>query len=165
MTPRLPRLVRSMTAATIALVVGLSVAVAAETRAATHTATGDTAFVTAMIDVASLTSFLTMATSPNHDRWYDWTTDLCSAPLIGSTGVTFDFRAACRRHDFAYRNLPLIDHRYRTHAWNHDSRLDADRRFLADMRSNCSGRSWWQRPTCYAWAQTFYAVVRALGGP
>ena len=45
-------------------------------------------------------------------RWFDWSTDGCSAPLVGGEGRSFNFVAACRRHDFGYRNLKLLDQRY-----------------------------------------------------
>lgn len=96
---------------------------------------------------------------------FNWSTDWCSAPLVGSTGRSFDFRAACRRHDFAYRNLKLLEQRHRSDEWNSSSRLRADRQFLADMRSHCSLRPWWESPTCHSWATTFYGVVRVTGGP
>ena len=38
----------------------------------------------------------------------DWSTDGCSAPLIGSEGRTFDFRIPCARHDFSYRNFTAL---------------------------------------------------------
>jgi hypothetical protein len=38
----------------------------------------------------------------------DWTTDGCSAPIVGSEGRSFNFRAACDRHDFGYRNFKAL---------------------------------------------------------
>ena len=57
----------------------------------------------------SLSQFIATADSPNRDARLDWTTDGCSAPVVGSTGRSFDFTDACRRHDFAYRNFQDID--------------------------------------------------------
>ena len=133
--------------------------------AATHSAMLDFAFVRTMLDGTPLGGFVARATNGSADAWFDWTTDLCSAPVVRSTGLTFDFRWSCRRHDFAYRNLHRIDRRYGTKVWNSVNRSWADHRFLADMRSQCSKRSLWQRPTCYGWAQTFYTAVRLAGGP
>lgn len=115
------------------------------------------------------------------ERWLDVSTDGCSAPLVGNTGRSFDFTAPCRRHDFGYRNLQLLDVRYSCPArpagqvcaspgrlgtfWNATSRRRVDVRFLDDMRAHCRSRSRWDRPTCLAWAQTFYAAVRVAGGP
>lgn len=98
------------------------------------------------------------------DPRFDWSTDYCSAPLVGNTGRSFDFRAACRRHDFAYRNLRLLEQRHRSDVWNASSRLRADRQFLADMRAHCSMRPWWESATCHGWATTFYGAVRVAGG-
>ncbi len=38
----------------------------------------------------------------------DWTTDGCSAPIVGSEGRSFNFRTACDRHDFGYRNFKAL---------------------------------------------------------
>ena len=115
------------------------------------------------------------------DPWLDVSTDWCSAPLVGSTGRSFDFRAACRRHDFGYRNLKLLDARYscagRTPGricsapgrsgtyWTSTSRRRVDQQFLTDMRSHCRARPWHESATCLGWAETFYNAVRAFGGP
>lgn len=131
----------------------------------------------------SLSSFIDIARrqSPS-DRAFDWSSDLCSAPLVGSTGRTYDFRWSCRRHDFAYRNFkkadlvrscpPSTSERYCTSQWlpsgrwwNSTIRHRIDRQFLADMTSHC-----WSRPTsekipCLAWSQIFFRTVRITGGP
>ena len=98
------------------------------------------------------------------DPWFDWTTDLCSAPLVGSTGRSFNFGNSCRRHDFGYRNLQLLDRRYGPGHWNSAARRRVDQLLLADMRRHCWSRPWYDEPTCLAWAETFYAVVRLAGG-
>lgn len=113
-----------------------------------------------MFDV-SLSNFDTLAKDLTHrPSEFDWSTDYCSAPLVGSTGLTFDFKAACRRHDFGYRNL-------KSFGKSNDPALrrEIDDQFLEDLRFSCSKRSLWQRPTCFAWSETFYRVVRLLGGP
>jgi hypothetical protein len=114
------------------------------------------------------------------DQWLDWSTDWCSAPLVGSTGRSFDFRQPCRRHDFAYRNTKLLDVRYGcadrqpgvvcttwTHGrwWNASSRAVIDRQFRHDMRRTCRVRLVIERPMCLLWAEVFYRAVRATGGP
>ena len=102
------------------------------------------------------------------DGWLDTSTDFCSAPLVGTTGRSFDFHDACRRHDFGYRNLRLLDRRYSpaVHVyWTASSRKRADDRFRADMRAHCASRPWYDEPTCYAWSETFYRAVRVTGGP
>jgi hypothetical protein len=115
------------------------------------------------------------------DPWFDVSTDGCSAPLVGSTGRSFDFRASCRRHDFGYRNLKLLDARYSCAGrvagqvcaapgragtyWSASSRWRVDHQFLVDMRTHCRTRPWYESSTCLGWAETFYAAVRSFGGP
>jgi Prokaryotic phospholipase A2 len=127
-----------------------------------HTAPTDLATIERLMYATPLASFVAAV---GHDRWFDWSTDLCSAPLVGNTGRSFNFTNACRRHDFGYRNLQLVDRSYGTHAWNHDSRRRVDLQLFADMYGHCRARSWWDRPTCLAWARVFYAAVRVAGGP
>jgi len=131
----------------------------------------------------SLTSFT--RTAHRHsavDDWFDWSTDLCSAPVVGSSGRTFDFTTACRRHDFGYRNLKLMDERYScpnrplnelcaagtwSHGkwWNSESRRRVDDQFRRDMLTHCASRRSSDRPTCRWWAETFHRAVRIAGGP
>jgi hypothetical protein len=100
------------------------------------------------------------------DTWFDWSTDLCSAPLVGNTGRSFNFTDACRRHDFGYRNDKRLDQRYGSgRFWNSSARKRIDQQFLADMRAHCDGRRLLDRPTCRAWAYTYYNAVRIAGGP
>jgi len=100
------------------------------------------------------------------DTWFDWSTDFCSAPLIGNTGRSFNFTEPCRRHDFGYRNTKRLDERYgRGRYWNHDSRRRIDRQFLTDMKAHCGTRAMINVPPCVSWAYTFYGAVRAAGGP
>jgi hypothetical protein len=127
-----------------------------------RSATTDRAYVDRMLFGVGMATFLTAV---GVDRWFDWSTDLCSAPLIGSTGRSFDFRHPCRRHDFGYRNLQLIDRRYGTRHWGSASRKAVDDRFRTDMHDHCRTRSTWLRPTCHCWAEVFYVAVRAAGGP
>ena len=109
----------------------------------------------------SLGKFESIAKEPdNRPKKFDWSTDYCSAPLVGSTGLTFDFSAACRRHDFGYRNVKSL-----TYMVSAEQRREIDEQFRSDLRYSCSKRSIWQRPTCYAWSETFYRVVRLVAGP
>lgn len=138
--------------------------------AASHTPSGDLAFVEHHLYVLPIGAFIGAAdrgVSPAGDRWYDWSTDGCSAPRVGDTGRSFDFRAPCRRHDFGYRNLRLLEHRWGTGTtfWNRSARERVDRQFLADMRAHCHVRRWFDRPTCLAWANVYFAAVRVAGGP
>ena len=42
-------------------------------------------------------------------------------------------------------------------------RKRVDVMFLADMRRHCWSRPWYDAPTCFSWAETFYAGVRVGG--
>jgi Prokaryotic phospholipase A2 len=105
---------------------------------------------------APLDEFIDYRDSGDRDDRLDWSTDHCSAPLVGSTGLSFDFTDACIRHDFGYRNskeLGLFDER----------KDEIDNRFLDDMKDHCSTRSILLQGRCYQWAYTFYYAVRAFG--
>jgi hypothetical protein len=131
----------------------------------TRSARTDLAYVEQMLYTTPITTFV--ATAKRGDPWFDWSTDFCSAPLVGTTGRSFDFHDACRRHDFGYRNLRTLEARYGTGSryWNAANRKRVDRQFLSDMKTHCRPRPWYEESTCRAWAETFYGVVRALGGP
>lgn len=130
-----------------------------------HDAASDWRYVQRELFAISLWQFVNDARSSG-DRRFDWSTDYCSAPLVGSTGISFDFRNSCRRHDFGYRNLKLLDRWYGAgRFWNATNRARVDRQLLVDMRNHCAVRAWWLRTSCRRWADTFYAAVRWLGGP
>ena len=127
-----------------------------------HSASTDQAVVETMLYATSITAFVAAVDS---DTWFDWSTDFCSAPLVCNTCRSFNFTNACRRHDFGYRNLQLFDRRYGTGHWTATTRKRVDQLFLADMKRHCWSRPWYDEPTCFAWAETFYAAVRLAGGP
>jgi hypothetical protein len=105
---------------------------------------------------ASLDEFLAQRRSASRDARLDWSSDLCSAPIVGSSGESFDFTQACLRHDFGYRNYGRLG--------RFDERREAvDERFLEDMRDHCATRLAWELVRCMAWARTFYVGVRAFG--
>lgn len=136
-----------------------------------------------LIFSTSLSEFVALsALHDTKDDWFDWTSDYCSAPLIGNTGRSFDFTSACLRHDFAYRNYKLMDKRYSCPFrapqntcpasssisgswWNSKVRLRIDNRFRDDMLNHCATRTPMDSLTCQAWATIFYKVVRIRGGP
>jgi hypothetical protein len=92
-------------------------------------------------------------------RHLDWSTDYCSAPFVGNAGRSFNFRHACMRHDFAYRNyrrLGLFDAAAR-------SAIDAV--FHADLVSSCLPKRVSVRLRCLSWAQVFFETIRVVGGP
>lgn len=103
-----------------------------------------------------LAAFIGVKESEDRDPRLDWSDDGCSAPLVGSTGASFDFTEACERHDFAYRNYKRIGL-----IWGR--REAADRRFLRDMLDHCATRSGFEAWRCRNWAHTFYLGVRAFG--
>jgi hypothetical protein len=132
---------------------------------AVHNAAVDLAFVRREVFAVPLFDFLSHRVSG--DPWFDWSTDGCSAAMLGSSGHSHDFREACIRHDFAYRNLKLLERRYGSGRsyWNAASRKQVDQQFRADMRTHCTHRGWLLRLPCYVWAEVYYRGVRALGGP
>ena len=132
---------------------------------AAHSAANDWAFVQHQLYEVSLREFV--VTSAGGDRWFDWSSDGCSAPLVGDTGLSFNFRDSCRRHDFGYRNLKLLERRYGMGStyWNGTTRRRADQQFLADMKAHCRARAITLQGSCFVWAQTYYAAVRVAGGP
>ncbi len=105
---------------------------------------------------ADLDAFLAYRVSPDRDARLDYSTDYCSAPLVGSSGASFDFSDACLRHDFGYRNYDRLG--------IFAGRKEAvDDRFLADMRDHCAARPPADRDRCFAWARVFYEAVSRLG--
>lgn len=90
----------------------------------------------------------------------DWSSDGCSTPLpvgLGDTGRTYNFRAACQRHDFGYRNAKRLG------LWGSAEKRRIDDRFLADMKLDCAPRPWTQRTSCLAWAAIYHQGVRIAG--
>ncbi len=122
-------------------------------------------FHTSLAEFTSIAATRVGPDGRSGDASLDWTTDLCSAPYIRSTGRSFDFGNACRRHDFGYRNSVLLERRWAVDIWNHDARERIDQQLLSDMKQHCKRRRLVDRPTCTAWAYTFYGAVRVAGGP
>lgn len=110
----------------------------------------------------SLASFMTASQSPTRDPRLDWTTDGCSAPVVGNTGRTFNFTQACQRHDFGYRNFKVL---HGGKLWTSTLRHRIDRIFRADMYKDCATRARTTRSICRAWARMFYRAVRTYAGP
>ncbi|MFM8563573.1 MAG: phospholipase A2, partial [Acidimicrobiia bacterium] len=48
---------------------------------------------------------------------------------------------------------------------NASNRARLDGQFKKDLFGHCASRPVWDRPTCRAWASTFYTAVRTFGGP
>ena len=92
-------------------------------------------------------------------RHLDWTTDYCSAPVVGNEGRSFNFRNACMRHDFAYRNYRRLG------VLDAPMRDAVDDVFHGDLVSSCLPKRVSLRLRCLAWAEVFFEMVRVAGGP
>lgn len=89
----------------------------------------------------------------------NWTTDGCSAPVVGESGRSFNFRNACIRHDFGYRNYKARE------MFTAESRLRLDEQFRQDLHTLCAPKVRTFKVRCAAWAEIFFAAVRSAGGP
>jgi hypothetical protein len=108
-----------------------------------------------------LKTFVAVAEDSKRDERLNWTTDGCSAPIIGSSGRTFNFYDACRRHDFAYRNFSRLNN---GKLWTESFRARVDAVFKKDMTADCMKRSALDKRSCMAWVNIFYEAVRAYSG-
>jgi hypothetical protein len=88
----------------------------------------------------------------------DWTTDGCSAPVVGNEGRSFNFTHACVRHDFGYRNTKKLGQ------FNEIVRTKLDEQFRRDLESSCAPQVRTRKIRCLMWVETFYVAVRATGG-
>ena len=88
----------------------------------------------------------------------DWTTDGCSAPVVGNEGRSFNFTYACTRHDFGYRNTKRLGQ------FNESIRLRIDEQFHRDLEASCANQFRTRKVRCLMWAETFFVAVRATGG-
>ena len=110
----------------------------------------------------SLPVFVAIADAATHDVRLDWNTDGCSAPIVQSTGRSFDFYNACRRHDFGYRNMSRFKN---GRVWNEALRLRIDGQFRKDARASCTAKLRLTKMQCLAWAETYFRAVRSFGAP
>jgi Prokaryotic phospholipase A2 len=85
----------------------------------------------------------------------DWSTDYCSSSP--DSGPGFNFKNACTRHDFGYRNYKRFG------VFATGGKDYSDYIFYNDMKADCAARSWYQRPTCYSLAWTYYQAVKNFG--
>jgi hypothetical protein len=104
----------------------------------------------------SLASFLYVRNNQIAYPELDWTTDYCSNSP--DSGPGFNFKNACTRHDFGYRNYKRFG------VFNSGGKDYSDYIFYNDMKADCAARSWYQRPTCYSLAWTYYQAVKNFGG-
>jgi hypothetical protein len=110
----------------------------------------------------TLSAFVASADLPMHDVRLDWSTDGCSAPIVQSTGRSFDFYNACRRHDFGYRNMSRFKN---GRVWNETVRVRIDGQFRKDARASCTSKLRLTKMQCLAWAETYFRAVRSFGAP
>ena len=110
----------------------------------------------------SLPAFVNIANEQNHDVRLDWSSDGCSAPIVQSTGRSFDFYDACRRHDFGYRNMSRFKN---GRVWSNALRLRIDAQFRRDARASCVFKIRLTKMQCLAWAETYFRAVRSFGAP
>lgn len=98
-------------------------------------------------------------------RWLITATDGCSAPLVGSSGTSFNFRLACERHDLAYTNYATLARLGIGREWNAVLRAAVDDQFQRDLQASCVKRRRSERLRCDAWAVVFFHAVRLAAGP
>jgi hypothetical protein len=92
--------------------------------------------------------------------WLDWSTDGCSAPLVGAG--PFDFTVPCTRHDLAWRNLRRLEARFDRDVWTSTNKLEADRRFVTDLRTRCGRVSPAVVTACLAATRAYATAVRLV---
>jgi len=110
----------------------------------------------------ALPTFVAISDSSAHDVRLDWGSDGCSAPIMQSTGRSFDFYNACRRHDFGYRNMSQFKN---GRVWSEALRLRIDEQFRKDARASCTSKLRLTKVQCLAWAETYFRAVRSFGAP
>ena len=98
----------------------------------------------------SLDSFLQVKAEQPHADQLDWSDDGCSYSPDEPLG--HEFKPACQRHDFGYRNYQLQSR------FTEENRLRIDDNFRDDMYGVCAGD-----PTCEATADAYYWAVRQFG--
>ncbi|MEU4690355.1 phospholipase [Actinoplanes sp. NPDC023714] len=123
--------------------------------------------VTAAQKAAVLSSF-TQTSASSYSAWnaarqnrgdwsgygFDWSTDYCSASPDNPLG--FEFKLACHRHDFGYRNYKAIG------AFA-ASKSRVDSAFHEDLKRKCAMYSPVVRPACTSLAWTYYQAVSLFG--
>lgn len=113
---------------------------------------------------ASMADFLSARSANMGGSALDWSTDGCSVGPIPEPSRSqprgYDFRGACWRHDFGYRNYKLQGR------LSEAARQRVDDRFHRDMYDVCDRYSGWRAARgveCRRIADVFYAVVRTCG--
>lgn len=88
---------------------------------------------------------------------FDWTSDGCTSSPNHLFG--FNFVDACQRHDFAYRNLG------KQGRLTSETRQEADKNFLDDLKMICMKASHGRRPLCTLTRVIYFSGVRLFGSP
>ncbi|KAL6909281.1 prokaryotic phospholipase A2 domain-containing protein [Trichoderma evansii] len=101
----------------------------------------------------SLPEFITRRNAKNPPN-LDWTSDGCTSSPDNPFG--FPFVPACNRHDFGYQNY-RIQNRF-----TDSGKLNIDNNFKKDLYFQCQSSS--VSKVCEAFADVYYAAVRAFGG-
>lgn len=91
--------------------------------------------------------------SARRGRW-DVSSDLCS--VVPDRSPVFDFREACVRHDFGWRNLHRLGRLWPGRIDTRAHRLAVSRQFLADMQELCRRRPHRQRTACLVVAVAYH---------
>jgi hypothetical protein len=118
--------------------------------------------IEALLFRTAMPAFVATADSSERDVRLDWSTDGCSAPIVQSTGRSFDFYDACRRHDFGYRNMSRFKN---GRVWSSALRLRIDKQFRKDARASCVFKIRLTKMQCLTWAETYFRAVRSFGAP
>ncbi|MGA1763933.1 MAG: phospholipase A2, partial [Ilumatobacteraceae bacterium] len=165
--------VRQVAASTVAIIVltcaSASPVIAASSRGERTVATASTpdrGIVDRLVFDTPLKRFRIERTRAKRmHRWLITSTDGCSAPIVGSSGRSFNFRLACERHDLAYANYSVLSRLSLGVEWNASLRAKVDDRFQRDLQDTCSKRRHSERLRCDAWAVLFFHAVRLAAGP
>jgi hypothetical protein len=155
-------------AVAITLLVALSSLLPPTVRAATPSDGGsiDRSVIDRLVFDTPLNRFrLERSRAKRTHRWLITVTDGCSAPIVGSSGTSFNFRLACERHDLAYANYTLLARRDAGVEWSAELRARVDDQFQRDLQQQCTTRRHSQRLRCDAWAVVFFHAVRLAAGP
>ncbi|WP_405787238.1 phospholipase A2 [Streptomyces sp. NBC_00029] len=90
---------------------------------------------------------------------FRWSTDFCSSPGPDIAFGIYDFRVACARHDFLYRNYRDI---YGEKAFqnNPDGQVRIDEILRADMFATCAEHFLGSEQVCQTVATSYYELLR-----
>lgn len=94
--------------------------------------------------------------------YYDWSSDECSAPLVGNGQYNFEW--PCRRHDFSWRNLKRGEARYPRHdMWSVKNKAVSDRQFREDLYLHCDLNFDARYQACMVEARIYHYAVSYHG--